>query len=82
MTEAEVRKVGKRGQVTIPKSMREKEDIEGGDKVEVLEKDGKIIIKQIDRTEELKEAYQEMAKQSEEISEEMLTASKEALDLQ
>ena len=82
MSEAEVRKVGKRGQITIPKSIREKEDIKGGDKVKVIEKDGKIIIKQIDRTEELKEAYQEMAKQSEEISEEMLTASKEALDPQ
>lgn len=82
MTEVEVRKVGKRGQVTIPKSIRNKENIKGGDKVEIFQKDGEIIIKTIDKTEELKEAYQEMSKQSKKISEEMLTASKEALDEQ
>jgi len=82
MTKVEVRKVGKRGQVTIPKSIRNKENIKGGDKVEIFEKDGEIIIKTIDKTEELKEAYQEMSKQSKKISEEMLTASKEALDEQ
>ena len=82
MAEVEVRKVGKRGQVTIPKSIRNKENIKGGDKVEIFEKDGEIIIKTIDKTEELKEAYQEMSKQSKKISEEMLTASKEVLDEQ
>ncbi len=82
MTKVEVRKVGKRGQVTIPKSIRNKENIKGGDKVEIFEKDGEIIIKTIDKTEELKEAYQEMSKQSKKISEEMLTASKEVLDEQ
>jgi len=82
MTEVEVRKVGKRGQVTIPKSIRNKENIKGGDKVEIFEKNGEIIIKTIDKTEELKEAYQEMSKQSKKISEDMLTASKEGLDEQ
>lgn len=82
MTEVEVRKVGKRGQVTIPKSIRNKENIKGGDKVEIFEKDGEIIIKTIYKTEKLKEAYQEMSKQSKKISEEMLTASKELLDEQ
>ncbi len=82
MTKVEVRKVGKRGQVTIPKSIRNKENIKGGDKVEIFEKDGEIIIKTIDKTEELKEAYQEMSKQSKKMSEEMLTASKEVLDEQ
>ncbi|MFP4052035.1 MAG: AbrB/MazE/SpoVT family DNA-binding domain-containing protein [Thermoplasmata archaeon] len=82
MTEVKVRKVGKRGQVTIPKSIRNKENIKGGDKVEIFEKDGEIIIKTIDKTEELKEAYQQMSKQSKKVSEEMLTASKEALNEQ
>ena len=82
MTEVEVRKVGKRGQVTIPKSIRNKENIKGGDKVEIFEKNGEIIIKTIDKTEALKEAYQEMSKQSKKISEDMLTASKEGLDEQ
>ncbi len=82
MSETEVRKVGKRGQITIPKEIREKENIDGGDKVEVVDREGEIVIKKVDRTEELKEAYQNMAEQSKEISEEMLTASKEALERQ
>ena len=80
MSKTEVRKVGERGQVTIPKDIREREDIRGGDKVEVIEKDGEIIIRKIDKTEELKEAYQKMGGQSKKISEEMLKATSEALD--
>ena len=80
MSKTEVRKVGERGQVTIPKDIREREDIRGGDKVEVIEKDGEIIIRKIDKTEELKEAYQKMGEQSKKISEEMLKATSEALD--
>ncbi len=77
-----IRKVGQRGQITIPKEIREKEDIQGGDEVKIIERDGELIIKKLDDREKLKEGYQRMAEQSREISEEMLNASKEALDRQ
>ncbi|MGM0511002.1 MAG: AbrB/MazE/SpoVT family DNA-binding domain-containing protein [Thermoplasmatota archaeon] len=82
MPETKVRIVGERGQVTIPKSIREKEHLHSGDKVIVSERNGDIIIKKADISEVLKEGYQNLAKQSEDISEEMLTASKEALERQ
>ncbi len=80
MSNTKIRKVGKRGQITIPKEIREKEDIKGGDEVKIIEKDGELIIKKLDDREKLKEAYQKMAEQNREISEEMLNASKEAID--
>ncbi len=79
MQETKVRIVGQRGQVTIPKSMREKEHIHSGDKVVFNQRNGEIVIKKTDMSEELKEGYQNLAEQSIEMSEEMLTASKEAL---
>ncbi len=79
MQETKVRIVGQRGQVTIPKSIREKEHIHSGDKVVVSDRNGEIVIKKADMSEELKEGYQNLAEQSIEMSEEMLTASKEAL---
>ena len=80
MSNTKIRKVGKRGQITIPKEIREKEDIKGGDEVKIIEKDGELVIKKLDDREKLKEAYQKMAEQNREISEEMLNASKEAID--
>ena len=80
MSDTKIRKVGKRGQITIPKEIREKEDIKGGDEVKTIEKDGELVIKKLDDREKLKEAYQKMAEQNRKISEEMLNASKEAID--
>lgn len=80
MSNTKIRKVGKRGQITIPKEIREKEDIKGGDEVKIIEKDGELVIKKLDDREKLKEAYQKMAEQNRKISEEMLNASKEAID--
>ena len=80
MSDTKIRKVGKRGQITIPKEIREKEDIKGGDEVKIIEKDGEFVIKKLDDREKLKEAYQKMAEQNREISEEMLNATKEAID--
>ena len=80
MSDTKIRKVGKRGQITIPKEIREKEDIKGGDEVKIIEKDGELVIKKLDDREKLKEAYQKMAEQNRKISEEMLNASKEAID--
>ena len=39
------RKVGDRGQVTIPKELRDRRGIEGGDEVEFVEVNDEIILK-------------------------------------
>ncbi len=80
MAETDIRIVGERGQVTIPKKIRMREHIHSGDKVKIIDRDGDIVIKKVDLSEELKEGYVKMAETSKKISEEMLTASKEALD--
>lgn len=75
------RKVGERGQVTIPKNIREKENIRSGDEVEFHEEDGELRIEKKENLEErLKEGYKAMAKKSQEMSEEMLNASSEAIE--
>ncbi len=80
MAETDIRIVGERGQVTIPKKIRMREHIHSGDKVKIIDRDGDIVIKKVDLSEELKEGYVKMSEMSKKISEEMLTASKEALD--
>jgi len=71
-----VRKIGERGQVTIPKDIREAENLEGGDEVEFKNDNGKIRIeKKEDLEPRLREGYKSM---NSDISEEMLNASKEA----
>jgi len=72
------RKVGDRGQVTIPKELRERRGIEGGDEVEFVEVDGEIIIKPPTDKERLAEGYRKRAERSRELAEEMETASTEA----
>ncbi|MFO7793917.1 MAG: AbrB/MazE/SpoVT family DNA-binding domain-containing protein [Candidatus Nanohaloarchaea archaeon] len=72
------RKVGERGQVTIPKEIRDKEKIRPGDRIEFEENEkGELIIeKEKDSKEELKKAYKQMSSEKQrEISEEMLQAS-------
>ena len=44
MSEAKKRRVGDRGQVTLPKNLREEFDIDGGDEVEIRKESGKIVI--------------------------------------
>lgn len=80
MTETDTRKVGERGQVTLPKRIRERENIAGGDLVEVKIEDGKIVIQKPADRDKLKEGYEEMAERDREISEEMLEASETALE--
>lgn len=72
------RKVGERGQVTIPKEIRDKEKIRPGDRIEFEEnEEGELIIeKEKDSKEELKKAYKQMSSEKQrEISEQMLQAS-------
>lgn len=80
MSTVKKRKVGERGQVTIPKEIRDKQGIKGGDQVEIKEEDGSVIIKKENNKEKLKEGYQKMANRDKKISEEMIAASKEALN--
>ncbi|MDY6774298.1 MAG: AbrB/MazE/SpoVT family DNA-binding domain-containing protein [Candidatus Nanohaloarchaea archaeon] len=82
MSEGEVRKVGERGQVTIPKWLREKKELEGGDEVLVSEKDGSIVIEKKEDEDELKErlkeGYRATAERDRRINKEMSAASSEA----
>ena len=72
------RKVGDRGQVTIPKELRDRRGIEGGDEVEFVEVDGEIILKPPTDEERLAEGYRKKAERSRELAEEMEGASAEA----
>ena len=74
------RKVGDRGQVTIPKELRERRGIEGGDEVEFVEVDDEIIIKPPTDKERLAEGYQKRAERSRRLAEEMEGASSEATE--
>lgn len=80
MSTVKKRKLGERGQVTIPKEIREKKGLKGGDKVEIEDKDGSIVIRKKEENEEMKKGYQEMAERDKKISEEMIKASKEAVE--
>jgi AbrB family looped-hinge helix DNA binding protein len=50
------RRVGERGQVTIPKWLREEFGIEGGDEVRIESDEGKITIRKVPVDEELEDA--------------------------
>lgn len=78
MSGSKERKVGERGQVTLPKELREKLDIHGGDEVLVHEEDGKITIEKPLSREELAEGYRRRAAEAEALAEEMEGVSREA----
>lgn len=72
------RRVGERGQVTIPKWIREQEDIHGGDEVVIDREDGKIVIRKAVTEEELAAAYEEHAERARRVNDEWEHASSEA----
>lgn len=72
------RKVGERGQVTIPKELRERRGIEGGDEVVFVEVDDEIRIKPPTDEERLAEGYRKRAERARQLTEEMDVASSEA----
>ena len=74
------RKVGDRGQVTIPKELRDRRGIEGGDEIEFVELDDKILLKPPTDTERLAEGYRERADRSCQLAAEMEEASSEATE--
>lgn len=72
------RKVGERGQVTIPKELRERRGIEGGDEVVFVEVDDEIRLKPPTDEDRLAEGYRKRAERSRQLAEEMEIASSEA----
>lgn len=78
MSETERRKVGERGQVTIPKEFRERFGIRGGDEVVIHEEEGKLVIEKPVTREDLAEGYRQRAERSRELAEELDGISKEA----
>lgn len=80
MSEGERRKIGKRGQVTIPKELRDRFGITGGDDVVIHEEAGKIVIERPITREELAEGYQQRAQRSRELADELKDVSMEADD--
>lgn len=78
MSEDERRKVGKRGQVTIPKELRERFGINGGDDVVIHEEAGKLVIERPVTREELAEGYRQRAQRTSELAEELESTSTEA----
>jgi AbrB family looped-hinge helix DNA binding protein len=78
MSEGERRKVGERGQVTIPKELRERFGIKGGDDVVIHEEAGKLVIERSVTREELAEGYRQRAKRSRELADELAGVSTEA----
>lgn len=78
MGQREERKVGERGQVTLPKELREKLGIRGGDEVLVREEDGKITIEKPVSREAVAEGYRRRAAEAEALTAEMEGVSREA----
>ncbi|MFW5924299.1 MAG: AbrB/MazE/SpoVT family DNA-binding domain-containing protein [archaeon] len=76
----ETRKVGHRGQITIPKELRERFGIHGGDEVLVHEESGKIVIEKSTMEERLAEGYRRRGRVNREIEAEMAGVSSEADD--
>ncbi|SDR43383.1 AbrB/MazE/SpoVT family DNA-binding domain-containing protein [Natronobacterium texcoconense] len=80
MNEGERRKIGERGQITIPKQLREALDLRGGDEVLVREEGEKIVIERPISREDLAEGYQKRTRQQQEIVDEMRGTAQEAND--
>jgi AbrB family looped-hinge helix DNA binding protein len=78
MREGERRKVGQRGQVTIPKELRERFGITGGDEVVIREEAGKLVIERQVTREELAEGYRKRANRTRELADELAGISTEA----
>jgi len=80
MSSSERRTIGERGQVTLPKELRERFGLRGGDEVVVREEDGRIVIETPVSREDLAEGYRQRAERTRRIAEEMDGVSAEAND--
>jgi len=81
MGEEERRRVGQRGQVTIPKELRDELGIEGGGEVLVRARAGDIVLETSVTEEYLAEGYRRRASELEGLAGEMAAVSEEADDL-
>lgn len=80
MNDGERRKIGERGQVTIPKALRERFGLEGGDDVVIREEAGKLVVERAVTREKLAEGYRRRAQQTRELTDELDGVSTEAND--
>ncbi len=78
MSESERRTVGERGQVTIPKRLRDQFGIHAGDQVVIHSKAGKLVIEPPVSKEELAEGYRRRAQRDQEVAKEWAGVSSEA----
>ncbi|MDS0220960.1 AbrB/MazE/SpoVT family DNA-binding domain-containing protein [Haloarcula sp. S1AR25-5A] len=78
MDDVEKRRVGDRGQVTLPKALREAFDISGGDEVAIHEESGKIVIEKPVTREDLAAGYRARAARLRDLNKEMKGVSQEA----
>lgn len=81
MGDLEKRTVGSRGQITIPKELRDRFGIRGGDDVRIRESDGKIVVEPAPSREELAAGYRRRAEHHRDLAEEYAGSSSEANDL-
>jgi AbrB family looped-hinge helix DNA binding protein len=81
MGKSERRTVGERGQVTIPKELRKRFGISGGDEVVIYEEGGKLVVDRATTREELAEGYRRRAAQTRELNAELAGVSSESNDL-
>jgi AbrB family looped-hinge helix DNA binding protein len=77
--------IGERGQITIPKLIRLKQNIKSKDRMLITVNKEYIILKKIDSKEDIKQkmikGYKELAKKSLELENEFKNTSKEANDI-
>jgi AbrB family looped-hinge helix DNA binding protein len=77
----ETRTVGERGQVTLPKRLRERLGIRGGDEVVVREaEDGRIVVEKAVTEADLAEGYRARSEEARELAAELDGVSAEADD--
>lgn len=74
----EKRRVSKRGQVTIPKDLRERFGIREGDELVFQERGDKIVIHAPVDEDHMAEGYRKRAERAHDLAEEMEPASAEA----
>ncbi|MFC7082305.1 AbrB/MazE/SpoVT family DNA-binding domain-containing protein [Halorussus caseinilyticus] len=77
---SEKRKVGERGQITLPKDLRKRFGIHGGDEVIVSEEDDKIVIETPVSEADLAEGYRRRADRDREIADAFDGVSREAAE--
>jgi len=74
------RKIGERGQITIPKELRERHGLQSGEEIAFIEADDEIVLKPPTDEERLAEGYRKYTDRSRALAEEMEGASAEATD--